>query len=36
MTDVPAREAMIAAHNDEMWPAIRELARNGVPVGTGE
>ena len=36
MTDVPARDAMIAAHNDEMWPAIRELARNGVPVGTGE
>jgi hypothetical protein len=35
-TDVPMRNAMIAKHNGEVWPAIRELARNGVPVETGE
>src|ERR1017187_6156471 len=34
--DVPMRNAMIAKHNGEVWPAIRELARNGVPSGTGE
>ena len=35
-TDVPMRDAMLAAHNDEAWPAIRELARAGVPAGPEE
>jgi hypothetical protein len=35
-TDVPMRDAMIAKHNGEVWPAIRELARSGVPVETGQ
>jgi hypothetical protein len=30
------RDAMIAKHNGEVWPAIRELARSGVPVETGQ
>ncbi len=36
LKDVPMRNAMIAKHQGQVWPAIRELARNGVPVGTGE
>lgn len=34
--DVPMRNAMIAKHNGEVWPAIRELARNGVPMGSDD
>jgi hypothetical protein len=36
LTDVPARDRMIAAHDGEVWRAIRELARGGVPQGTDE
>jgi hypothetical protein len=32
--DVPTRQAAIEAHDDEFWPAIRELAATGVPAGT--
>ncbi len=31
-----AQTAMIAAHDGEVWPAIRELARGGVPQGTDD
>jgi type IV secretory pathway VirB4 component len=31
--DVPARNAMIAQHGDQVWSAICELAKAGVPVG---
>jgi type IV secretory pathway VirB4 component len=34
--DVPRRNAMIAKHGGEVWPAIRELARSGVPVEAGQ
>jgi hypothetical protein len=36
LTDVPMRDAMIAAHGGDEWSAIRELARNGVPLGAQE
>ncbi len=29
--DVPARDAMIAKHNDDVWTAICELAAQGIP-----
>lgn len=34
--DVPMRNAMIAKHGGAVWPAIRELARNGVPTEAGQ
>jgi TraG P-loop domain len=34
--DVPMRNAMILKHGGEVWPAIRELARNGVPTEAGQ
>lgn len=34
--DVPMREAAIAAHDGDVWPAVRELARGGVPTGTDD
>jgi hypothetical protein len=34
--DVPAREAMIAKHNDDVWAAVCQLASEGVPTGTQE
>jgi hypothetical protein len=36
LSDVPKRDAMIAAHNGNEWSAIRELARSGAPLGWGE
>ncbi|HEY3944437.1 MAG TPA: hypothetical protein VGL78_04350 [Solirubrobacteraceae bacterium] len=34
--DVPARDAMIAKHNGDVWAAICELAAQGVPVAGRE
>ncbi len=34
--DVPARNAMIAEHDDDVWAAIRELAKSGIPVEMDE
>jgi hypothetical protein len=31
--DVPMRDAAIAAHEGDVWPAVRSLARKGVPTG---
>lgn len=36
LRDTPVRNAMIAKHDGDVWAAIRELARNGVPSGTEE
>ena len=36
LSDVPARDAMIAARDGDVWGAIRELARAGVPLGAEE
>jgi TraG P-loop domain len=35
-TDVPMRNATIAAHDGQVWPALRELARGGVPADGNE
>jgi hypothetical protein len=34
--DLPARNAMIAKHQGDVWAAICELAKGGVPVGTDD
>ena len=33
LRDTPARNAMIAKHDGDVWAALRELASGGVPVG---
>jgi hypothetical protein len=33
--DVPMRNATIAAHDQDVWAAVRELARGGVPADGG-
>ena len=36
LRDTPARNAMIAKHDGDVWAAICELAKQGVPAETGD